>query len=746
VDLSEYLPLFLAEASEHLQELNLAIVRIEETPDDADVLDGIFRIAHSFKGSSATMGFDGIAALTHRMEDVLELLRQRRGGLGRDAIDTLLACLDALSAGVEGIERDGVEDLDPSAVIARLDALVRDRPDESAEVAEPEAMTPDVLAALAEGQRVVVLEAVLGDDAVMPAVRAFQVLSAVGDHGPILGSSPPMDDVDAFDGRVIEAWIATEHEDDAVIAAAESVSDVQHVHLRPADGAPLDPVELRDALAEAADALADAAESTARITEDDPVDDGEPVRESDGARLFELDELPHPTVFPDADAASDASVPRPPAPAPIADAPARPAKPAGGTTRAAATVRVDAERLDLLMHTMGELVVHRTQLEVLVAGADAPGLAQAMQAVTRSSQALQAMVMQVRMIAVEAVFLRFPRMVRDLSARLEKKVELRLVGQETELDRTVVDALGDPIAHLVRNALDHGLEDPATREAAGKPATGTITIAARHSGSNVVISVSDDGAGVDPARVAARAVERGLLTAEEAAVIDPAAAVELLFHPGFSTAETTSDISGRGIGMDAVRTTIRGLGGEVTMTSEPGRGTATEIRMPLTLAIMPALVVGTDADPDGSRYAIPLDRIERIVGLDDVAVRTMAGAEVLLVPDGTLPLMHAADAFGERGAHADGSTSDAPGRRSTNAVIVRAGEHRVALGVVRLVGQRELVTRPLPPDLHTRAAVSGAAVLSEGGIALIVDCDALAAAADQPPGASTTTHQIGPPA
>ncbi|MEV4421614.1 chemotaxis protein CheA [Patulibacter sp. NPDC049589] len=793
MDLSEYLPLFLAEASEHLQELNLALVKIEEDPEDEQVLDGIFRIAHSFKGSSATMGFDGIAALTHRMEDVLELLRRRRGGLGHDAIDALLACLDALSAAVEGIERDGVEDLDPTEVIERLDALVRDRPEEApAPAAEPEAMTPDVLAALAAGQRVVVVEAVLRDDAVMRAVRAFQVLDALGDHGPILGSQPSVDDVDAFDGRVIEAWVATDHEDDAVIAAAENVSDVQHVHLRPADAAPFDPVELQAALAEAAEALAEAAAEEA-------------PGGSDRARAFDLEELPHPRVFapgtaaygpadggavgpgsggaPDAGAGAAAPIAGPGAPggaaAPIAGpsspggaapssagtpthrpaapaatapgehppaAPAAPrepaAKPTGTAGRAAATVRVDAERLDLLMHTMGELVVHRTQLEVLVAGADAPGIAQAMQAVTRSSQALQAMVMQVRMIAVEAVFLRFPRMVRDLSSRLEKRVELRLVGQETELDRTVVDALGDPIAHLVRNALDHGLEDAATREAAGKPATGTITIAARHSGSNVVISVSDDGAGVDPARVAARAVERGVITAEEAATLESAAAVELLFHPGFSTAETTSDISGRGIGMDAVRTTIRGLGGEVTMTSELGAGTATEIRMPLTLAIMPALVVGTDGDPDGSRYAIPLDRIERIVGLDDCPVRTMAGAEVLLVPDGTLPLLHAAATFGERPPSR--SADPAAPSPSSHAVIVRAGDHRVALGVVRLVGQRELVTRPLPPDLATRAAVSGAAVLSEGGIALIVDCDALAAAAG--PGAGGhLPNQIGHP-
>jgi two-component system chemotaxis sensor kinase CheA len=327
------------------------------------------------------------------------------------------------------------------------------------------------------------------------------------------------------------------------------------------------------------------------------------------------------------------------------------------------------------------------------------------------------MVMQVRMIAVEAVFLRFPRVVRDLSSRLDKKVELKLVGQDTELDRTVVDALGDPMAHLVRNSLDHGLEGPDERIAAGKEPTGILEISARHSGANVLITVSDDGRGIDAARVAQRAAERGLISPDAVASIDMAAAVELLFAPGFSTAETTSDISGRGIGMDAVRTTIRELGGEVTMQSEFGKGTTSIIRMPLTLAIMPALVVGVDDDPAGSRYAIPIDRIERIVDLRDVTVRSIAGRDMLLLPEGTLPLSRGSMAFGEGG--------DA---RPAHAVIVRGADRRVAVGVTRLHGQRELVTRPLPPDLNTTAAVSGAAVLAEGGIALIADCDALAEA------------------
>jgi two-component system chemotaxis sensor kinase CheA len=362
------------------------------------------------------------------------------------------------------------------------------------------------------------------------------------------------------------------------------------------------------------------------------------------------------------------------------------------------------------MHLMGELVVQRTQVEVLAARAEVPGLSQAMQDLTRCSHALQAIVMQVRMIPVEAVFLRFPRLVRDLSSKLAKQVELELVGQDTELDRTVVDALGDPLVHLVRNSLDHGLEAPADREAAGKPATGTVRISARHAGGNVVITVTDDGRGVDRHAVAAKAVRAGLITAEQAETIDMARAVELLFTSGFSTREQADDISGRGVGMDAVRAKVRELGGEVLLTSEPGAGTTAQIRLPLTLAIMSALLVRA-----GERvYGVALDRIDRTVRLADHPVRSAAGQRMLVVGDAVLPLYDAAAALGHERAD-----------DCEFAVIVQSQERSIALAVSSLIGQRELVTRPLPADLSDLAPVSGAAVLSDGEIALLVDCDAL---------------------
>ena len=319
--------------------------------------------------------------------------------------------------------------------------------------------------------------------------------------------------------------------------------------------------------------------------------------------------------------------------------------------------------------------------------------------------------MGVRMIPVEAVLLRLPRLVRDLASRLGKKVDLELVGQETELDRTVVDAIGDPLVHLVRNALDHGLEPPEERVAAGKPPRGRLTVSARQAGSGVVIDVRDDGRGVDPARVARKAVERGLIAPGDADTVDEAGAAELIFTPGFSTAEHMSDVSGRGVGMDAVRAKVRELGGDVRLESVHGAGSHVEIRLPLTLAILRALLVRSG----GGTFAIPLDRVERTVRLDDHVVRSVRSRPVLLHDGRALPLICAAASL----AGAGGSDGD-------YAVLLQAGTgDTIALRVDGLVGQRELVVRPLPEELVTDAPVSGAAVLSDGDIALIVDADGL---------------------
>jgi two-component system, chemotaxis family, sensor kinase CheA len=649
METSEYLPMFLAEGREHLQELNLAVVRIEERPDDQETVDEIFRIAHSLKGMSATMGFAGMAALTHEMEDVFELLRQRKGGLPREAIDVLLECLDALSAAVDAIDESGEEEIDPEPLIARLKGLVRER-DVEVETANEAAEVPANLAELADGRRVVQISATLIEDVQIPSVRAYMVLAALAELGETLACNPTPDEVETFDGREIDVWMVSERTDSELAGVVSSVSDVDHV--------------------EVTEAVSDAAVETGEIPTDEPKQEKK------------------------------------------ADAPA--AKKSGGHGKGSSTVRVDAERLDQLMHFMGELVLHRTQVEALAADADVPGLSQAMQNLTRTSHALQAMVMQVRMIPVEAVFLRFPRLVRDLSTKLGKQVELELVGKDTELDRTVVDALGDPLVHLIRNSLDHGLEGPEERQAAGKPAHGTLHLSARHAGGNVVIEVRDDGRGINPVKVAQKAAEKGLIPAEAVETTDMAKAIELLFHPGFSTAEVTSDISGRGVGMDAVRNTIRELGGEVVMTSEQGQGTAAQIRLPLTLAIMAALLV----EADGRPFAIPLDRIERTVRLADHTVRSVAGSRMLVMRDGVLPIVDAAERFG-----------GSPAPEAEYAVVVRGSTGSLAVTVTTLFGQRELVTRPLPPEVAENSALSGAAVMSDGQIALIVDCDALETAA-----------------
>jgi two-component system, chemotaxis family, sensor kinase CheA len=649
-DLGAYLPAFLAEAREHLQALGLAVVRIEVSPDDQASADEVFRAAHTLKGMSAAMGFDAIATLTHAMEDVFELLRQRTGGLPADAIDVLSACLDALEGALDAIaERGDGDALDVEPLVERLRALARERTPAQELARDGDVALPDLARAgreLAPGERLLHVVAELADDCQMPSVRAFMLFEALRAHGELAGAVPAPEAVERFRGRRVEAWVATVAGEDALDAVARAVGELAGVRVREA---PLPPAAAGEE-------------------------------------------------------ATDAEEP--------AGTPGRRAGSAG------ASVRVDAERLDELLHLMGELVQHRTTVEALAAqaGAAAPGLAQAVQRLARTSQALQETVTRVRMVPVESVFLRFPRLVRDLAARLGKQVELRLAGADTELDRTVVDALGDPLVHLVRNALDHGLETPAERVAAGKPPSGTVELSARHAGGHVLVEVRDDGRGIDVAAAARLALERGLIDAETADALDAEAAAELLFAPGFSTAAATTDVSGRGVGMDAVRERVRALGGEVALASVPGEGTVATLRLPLTLAAVAALLVTVDE----LAYAIPLDRVVRTVRLDGLPVRTVRGAPLLPLGGELLPLIDAGAALA-----ADAPAAADPTARAYAVVVSASGGRRVALAVSGLEGQRELVTRRLPRSVSPRAAAAGGAVLPDGAIALIVDCDAL---------------------
>jgi two-component system chemotaxis sensor kinase CheA len=627
MDPAEYLPLFVAECREHLQELNVAVVALEKSPDDAAGVDAIFRVVHSVKGMAGTMGFAGMVRLTHEMEEVFELVRRRRGAVGREAIDIVLECLDALSVSLDAIEAHGEEEIAPEPLIPRLRALVR-APDVGEDAdgrSEPLHVRVDFAANIQ-----------------MPSVLAYLLLASLRDVGILAESVPAESELEGWDGRTVEIVCSEGCELADVEAVALAVDGVVSV-------APL------------ATASPDATE-VETLSQSDQV-----------ARV-------------DPELAAAATISR------------------------GRTVRVDAERLDHLMHYMGELVVHRTQLASLVGQADVPGLSQAMQELERTSQALSAMVMKVRMIEVEAVFARLPRLVRDTAGKLDKDVELVVSGAETELDRTVVDALGDPLVHLVRNAIDHGLESREERIAAGKPPVGRLMISARQAGGGVVITVRDDGRGVEPERVTAAARRRGLIGDGEHLTVEEGQA--LLFSPGFSTALEVGHISGRGVGLDAVRDVVRGLGGDVVIQSEPGAGTLAEIRLPLTLAITSALVV----EVAGLPFGIPLDRVEWTLSLADHTVRRAAGQSLLSLPEGVVPLVDAARVL-------TGCEADQP---PEHAVIVRVGSDLLALAVGELIGQRELVTRPLPPELELSRPVSAGAMLAEGEIALIVDCEALA--------------------
>jgi two-component system chemotaxis sensor kinase CheA len=657
MEFSDYLPMFLAEARENLQSLNLALVEVEQNPTDAETINQIFRIAHSLKGMSATMGFARMAALTHEMENVMEGMKTRADGLGRDALDTLFACLDALERMTDEIEADGQEATDPASLVTRLSALHRAASAEEA----PSLLGPPadaVARAAASGLQVVRVGVDLAADVDMPGVRAFLVLRRVEDFGDVVHAVPSADAIERgdIDGHSLLLWVATDAETDGIVEAVGAVEGVGSCtaaktadeEVAAAPPAPAAPV----AVEQAAD---------------------EPAVEEEAA----------PQAGPDAGASKK---------------------------KKAQTVRVEADRLDLLMHQMGELVVTRTRLEQLASQSGVVDLQQAVGELSRVAQALTAQVMQVRMVPVESVFMRFPRMVRDIATKLDKQIDLRVRGEDTELDRTVVEALGDPLVHLVRNAVDHGLESAAERTAAGKPATGVLEISAEHAGGEVVIRVRDDGHGIVPEKIGKVAVERGLIGADEAASLSVEDAIELLFAPGFSTASETTDISGRGVGMDAVRTMVRNLGGDCHVTSEVGKGSCATIRLPLSLAILPALLV----EVNGSAYALPLDRVEQTIRVSDYSLRSVAGAKAIVLRDRILPLHDLGGMLGE----SDRAFDSAP------AVVVHGRGERVGVVVDQLIGQQELVTRPLPAVTDAqRSLVSGGAVLGDGRIALIVDTD-----------------------
>ena len=672
---NQYMDMFLDESHEHLQSLNEGLLRLEENMEEIDAVNDIFRNAHTLKGMSATMGFAKIAELTHEMEDVLDLVRKSQLKLNEDIMDTLFKCLDSLEQMVDSVGNGEAEDVvDVSDLVAKLSSISKGTPAPAA--ATPAAAAPAAAAAggntgMAEmefddidlqvmkkakqaSMNLFHAKLTLMETCVLKAARSVMVMQALDEVGDVIKSVPPAEDLEQekFE-RSFEIIIATSADAQAVQNAVDTVSEIEDVHVESVD----------------------------------------PDKVGKGA-------APAPA------AAAPAAKPAAPAAKKEAAKPAAAAAPK--KQHQSQSVRVDIEKLDTLMNLMGELVINKVRLEQIGQTHRLTDLMETLEQMDRVTGDLQNIVMKVRMVPVSAVFNRFPRMVRDVSKELGKEINLTIEGEETELDRTVIDEIGDPIMHLLRNSLDHGVESPDVREAKGKSRTGEVGLIARHEGNNVVIMITDDGAGIDANKIRRKAVEKGMVTQSEADSLDDADAVRLIFLPGFSTAEQITDISGRGVGMDVVRSKIEALSGHVDVETHIDEGSIFKIKLPLTLAIIQAMLVRVQEE----MYAIPLTSIDSTINIEPSDIQTVQNKEVIVLRGEIIPIIRMEEAL------------QVPHTKDSDehfVVVVHAGEAKAGIVVDNLIGQQEIVIKTLGNLFAGLKLFGGATVLGDGRVALILD-------------------------
>lgn len=692
MDTNQYMEMFLEESREHLQSLNDGLLALENDPEEISVVNDIFRNAHTIKGMSATMGFTKIAELTHDMENVFDLLRTEKMKVNEDIMDTLFKTIDSLEQMIESVGAGGPEDVvDITGFESKLSALASGKPVSEAEpapaAAAPAAAAPAAAASSIEysdtdkdviteaangGMHAYHIKVTLSDNCVLKSARSYMVMNALDQLGEVVKSVPPAEDLEQ------EKF---EHSFDVVVVTDSEMKPVEDALLSISE---VDSVEIKDAVEELKAADAPAPEAA-------------------------------PAAAP---AAPAANVPAPAAPAAPAPKPSAPPakKPAAETKKlkSGQSVRVDIEKLDTLMNLMGELVINKVRLEQIGTTHRLTELTETLEQMDRVTTDLQTVVMKVRMVPVGQVFNRFPRMVRDLAKELGKELNLTIEGEETELDRTVIDEIGDPIMHLLRNSLDHGLESPDAREAKGKPRIGEVGLIARHEGNNVVIMVTDDGKGIDADVIRRKAVEKGMISEDEANSLDDADAVRLIFLPGFSTAEVITDVSGRGVGMDVVRSKIETLGGHVDVETKIDEGSVFKIKLPLTLAIIQALLVKVQEE----MYAIPLGSIDSTINITQEDIKTVRNKEVIVLRGQIIPIIRLGDILNVPRVH-EGDSDD------IFVVVVHIGERKAGIVVDNLIGQQEIVIKTLGKLLAGLKVISGATVLGDGRVAMILDVSAL---------------------
>ena len=687
MDVSQYLEIFIDESNEHLQNLNTQILNLEAEPDNMDTINEIFRAAHSLKGMAGTMGYKRMQNLTHDMENVFSEVRNGHIKVAPGMIDILFQCLDALEEYVSNIKESADEGTnDNEALIKQLNAILDNKGVEPEPVKE-EAKTSATQEESGDGKKwlnivldstqvnviksaqemkknVYGITVAVQGTCILKAARAFLVFKAVEEKGEIVVSNPPAQDIEdeKFD-KDFSLIVISENSLQDVIKAAEYVSEIASVV---GDVVDLNSMKKQKEATEQEETKPVATETKAVETENKTSKATE--KKSSGSK-------------------------------PVVNR----------------TVRVDIEKLDVLMNLVSELIIAKNSLVSTTVNENSQDDAfneqiEYLESVTTN---LHESVMKVRMVPIESVVSKFPRMIRDLSKKLGKKMELYMSGEDTELDRTVVDEIGDPLMHLLRNSADHGLESAETRAERGKPEIGSIFLDAYQDGNNVVIEVRDDGNGIDVEKVRNKAIERGTITAEQAVNMTDKEIIDLLFLPSFSTAKAVTDVSGRGVGLDVVRSKIESLSGEVEVKSVLGEGSTWTIRLPLTLAIIQALMI----EVGNEKYAISLGSIQTIEDIMVNDIKLVQNKEVIHLRGNVIPLVRLSEVLEVESTKKD--------EESMVVVIVKKGDKQAGLVIDELLGQQEIVIKSLGKYMKQSKIISGATILGDGEVALILDSNAL---------------------
>ncbi|NIK10808.1 chemotaxis protein CheA [Alkalibacillus almallahensis] len=676
---NQYLDVFIDESKENLQVVNDGLLELEKDPSNLSIVDEIFRAAHTLKGMSATMGYEDLSDLTHKMENVLDAIRNEKITVNSNVMDVLLDSLEYLEKMTADIAEGGTGSMNVESVVTQLNAIEKGEElsqtgtspavidDESeTSTSSVEGLTVDQFErtvleqAKTDGQNVYHITVSLSEDCLLKVARVYMVFEVLEQSGEVIKSVPT---VDALENEEFENHfdliLVTSEQDEELKAKIMKVSEVREVIIKP--------FELE------AEQSSDDKQTT---EENQAVSNEQPEISNDQTN----------------------------------DQPTDQQKKAAGNK----TIRVNIERLDALMNLFEEMVIDRGRLEQISEELNHNDLKGTVERISRISGDLQNIILTMRMVPIEQVFNRFPRMVRQLTRELGKDINMEIEGAETELDRTVIDEIGDPLVHLIRNAVDHGVEMPEERKQKGKPAQGNMLLKAFHSGNHVFVEIRDDGQGINKEKVLNKAIENGVVSSDQASSLTDKQINELILASGFSTAQEISDISGRGVGLDVVKSTIESLGGSIEIESEYGKGTTFSIQLPLTLSIISVMLVMIEEET----YAIPLSSIIETAVIKHTDVMKAHNKEVIDFRGHIVPLVDLRQVFEVPSAKDEEETY-------YSVVVVRKGDQMAGLVVDSFIGQQEIVLKSLGDYLSNVFAISGATILGNGEVALIVDSNAL---------------------